>query len=75
MSPRIPVVTAAQLIRALERDGWREARQRGSHRIFAHPTKAGMLVIPMHSGALRTGLVADTIRDAGLTADDLRRLL
>lgn len=44
--------------------------------IFDHPTKAGLVVVPLHKGKqLRTGMVAKTLKDAGLTPDDLRRLL
>lgn len=75
MSPKLPRVTAAELVRALERDGWLFSRQKGSHRTYRHPTKPGRVVVPMHPGDLRTGLVADTLKDAGLTPDDLRRLL
>ena len=76
MSSRLPRVTATQLIRALNRDGWREVRQRGSHLMLEHATKPGLLVVPVHKGRqLRTGLVAKTLKDAGLTGDELERLL
>ena len=74
MSPKLPRVTASELLRALKRDGWEVQRQRGSHLILAHPSKVGLLVVPMHTGQLKVGLVADTLKDAGLTPDDLRRL-
>ena len=35
-----------EVIRALEQDGWRVDRQRGSHRIFRHGTKPDKL--PAH---------------------------
>ncbi|MGI5837462.1 MAG: type II toxin-antitoxin system HicA family toxin [Chloroflexota bacterium] len=74
---KLPRVTATELIRALNRDGWHELRQQsGSHVILGHASKSGLLIIPMHKGkALRTGLIAKTLKDAGLTSDDLRRLL
>jgi len=44
--------------------------------ILAHETKPGLVVVPMHKGkTLPTGLVSGILADAGLTADDLRRLL
>jgi Holliday junction resolvase len=45
MTPRQPVVSGADLIQALERDGWAVVR------------------------------LAGVLRDAGLTVDDLRRLM
>lgn len=41
-----------------------------------HPSKPGRLVIPVHAGkTLKVGLLADILKDAGLTPDDLRGLL
>jgi hypothetical protein len=34
-------VKVRDLIRTLERDGWRQVRQQGSHRQFSHPVKPG----------------------------------
>ena len=76
MSPKLPRVTAAELARALERDGWRFSRQHGSHRVYTHEKKTGLVVVPMHAGEdLPPGLIARILKDAGLSADDLRRLL
>jgi predicted RNA binding protein YcfA (HicA-like mRNA interferase family) len=32
-------------IRRIEDDGWRFARQRGSHRIYKHPSRPGTVVV------------------------------
>lgn len=32
----------------LERDGWHQVRQTGSHRIFKHPIKKATIPIPDH---------------------------
>lgn len=34
-----------EVIKQLEADGWRQERQRGSHRIFRHPTKPGSVTV------------------------------
>jgi len=76
VSPRLPRPTGGDVVRALERDGWQELRRRGSHVILAHPTKPGRPVVPVHAGqTLPPGTLADVLKDCGLTADDLRRLL
>ena len=36
------------IIRAIEQDGWRLARTRGSHRRYNHPTKPGGVTIAGH---------------------------
>ncbi|MBI2941185.1 MAG: type II toxin-antitoxin system HicA family toxin, partial [Chloroflexi bacterium] len=37
MSPRLPRITAAELLRALRRAGWQQHRQTGSHLHLVHP--------------------------------------
>src|SRR4051812_23218613 len=37
----LPLVSSAEVIRALKRDGWSEARVKGSHHHFKHPTSLG----------------------------------
>ena len=36
------------VLKRLRQDGWYEVRQRGSHRIFKHPKKSGIVVVPGH---------------------------
>ncbi|HZU89283.1 MAG TPA: type II toxin-antitoxin system HicA family toxin [Stellaceae bacterium] len=55
------------VIRALEADGWREVRSKGSHRQFQHPTKPGTTTVPMHgSRDLGIELVRSIERQSGL---------
>ncbi|MGH2864148.1 MAG: type II toxin-antitoxin system HicA family toxin [Solirubrobacteraceae bacterium] len=74
MSERLPVVSGAQLIRALEQLGWQVARQRGSHVRLRHPDRSTFLVVPLHR-ELRRGTLSGILRDADLDRDELRRLL
>ena len=41
-------MTAKEVIRLLEKNGWSEARQNGSHKIFKHPENANNIVVPFH---------------------------
>ena len=76
MSPKLPRVTGGELVRALERDAWYRTRQHGSHVVMRHPAKPGRAVVPVHAGrTLPPGIVARTLQDAGLTLEELRRLL
>jgi predicted RNA binding protein YcfA (HicA-like mRNA interferase family) len=50
-------VKVGEVIKAIEADGWRQVRQRGSHRHFQHLTKSGTVTVPGHLGdemALKT---------------------
>jgi len=76
MSPRLPRVTTAELLRALHRDGWRGVRQAGSHLLLEHPTRPGYVTVAIHSGRTILPKTLSRILDqAGLTADELGRLL
>ncbi|MTJ80040.1 MAG: type II toxin-antitoxin system HicA family toxin [Telmatospirillum sp.] len=57
---------SGELIRELERDGWHLDRIRGSHHVFRHPAKAGIVVVPHPKKDLGTGLVAAIRKQAGL---------
>jgi predicted RNA binding protein YcfA (HicA-like mRNA interferase family) len=51
----------------LEADGWYSAGQTGSHRQFRHPTKQGMVIVPMHAGKeIGKGLLHSILKKAGL---------
>jgi len=73
MSTKLPVVTADQLRRALERAGFEAVRQTGSHVRMVKAERSTS--IPMHTGNVPRGLLAAILKQAGLTADHLRRLL
>jgi len=56
-----------ELLRILEADGWYSTGQTGSHKKFRHPTKPGLLIVPMHSGKeIGKGLLQSILKKAGL---------
>jgi predicted RNA binding protein YcfA (HicA-like mRNA interferase family) len=60
-------VKASEVIKLLEADGWRQARQRGSHRIFRHPIKSGSVTLAGKASAdIPRGTLASVRRQAGL---------
>ena len=55
------------IIRRIERDGWAQVSQQGSHRQFKHPTKPGKVTINGHSNDdLDIALIRSIERQAGL---------
>ena len=73
--PKLPRVTARRMVAALRRAGFVERRQTGSHLILRHPETRQMAVVPQHTGAMSAHLTRSILRQAGLTANDLRELL
>jgi predicted RNA binding protein YcfA (HicA-like mRNA interferase family) len=60
-------VKVRAVIKLIERDGWRQVRQRGSHRQFHHPIKPGTVTVSGHpSEDLRRKSESSIIRQARL---------
>jgi predicted RNA binding protein YcfA (HicA-like mRNA interferase family) len=70
----LPVVSGAQLIRALKRLGWETVRQRGSHVRLRHPERRTFLVVPLHK-ELKRGTLRGILKDADVSVDELRDYL
>ena len=49
MSDKLPALTGAEVIQALERAGFAVARVRGSHHFLRHPD-GRTTVVPVHAG-------------------------
>jgi predicted RNA binding protein YcfA (HicA-like mRNA interferase family) len=60
-------MTAVDLIRMLEKDGWLRARMRGSHRLYTHPCKAGVVTLRRHlTDQVAATALYGVLRQAGL---------
>ena len=59
-------MSSADLIRELKHAGWRLARVKGSHHVFTHATRAGIVVVPHPKKDLGTGLVKAIRQQAGI---------
>jgi predicted RNA binding protein YcfA (HicA-like mRNA interferase family) len=73
----LPSVSAARLIRALQRAGFFVQHVTGSHYVLKHPDRPTVrIVVPHHGSAdVKRGILRSILRQAGLTADELVRLL
>jgi len=71
MTPRLPARSAKDIIPILERRGFRQVRQSGSHIILRHPD-GRRVTVPVHANRdLGRGLLRQIMRDADLTVEDL----
>ena len=56
-----------EAIRIVEQDGWYHVRTNGSHRIYNHPEKPGMVVIAGQLGKdLKIGTFRSILKQAGI---------
>jgi predicted RNA binding protein YcfA (HicA-like mRNA interferase family) len=69
---RLPVVSGASLVRALEKDGFDVVSTRGSHCKLRRGSQT--VIVPLHD-EVRPGTLASILRAADITADRLRELL
>ncbi|MGH2557459.1 MAG: type II toxin-antitoxin system HicA family toxin [Thermomicrobiales bacterium] len=74
--PRTPRVNGMEVYRALLRDGWYEVNREGAHVQMRHPTKPDRVTAIKQRGTiLKVKTLRSMLDAAGLTDDDLRRLL
>ncbi len=59
-------MNSADLMRELKQAGWQLDRIRGSHHVFKHPEKPGIVVLPHPKKDLGAGLVKAIRRQAGI---------
>ena len=65
--PKLPVLSGADVIKALEQLGFAQVRQRGSHVVLRRGSTG--TVVPLHR-EVKTGTLAGILRQAGVTQDE-----
>ena len=67
----IPVLKPREVVALLEKRGFHESRQRGSHKQFRH-ADGRSTTVPFHAGRdISPTLLRKIARDVGLTVDEL----
>ncbi|HEV8384417.1 MAG TPA: type II toxin-antitoxin system HicA family toxin [Acidobacteriota bacterium] len=73
--PKLPRLTARQIASALEKMGFALVRQSGSHMIYKNPA-GKRATIPFHATKiLHPKVLKSILRDAGMSLQDLEKLL
>ena len=65
--PKLPVLSGREVVRALERIGFSQSRQRGSHVTLRRENK--VCVVPLHK-EIAIGTLTGILRQAGVTQDE-----
>jgi predicted RNA binding protein YcfA (HicA-like mRNA interferase family) len=75
MTRKIPVVTGSELVRILEKIGFVQKRQKGSHLHLFRESDRRRVTVPVHRGKdIPTGTFKAILKDADLTVEELRKL-
>ena len=73
---KLPSLTARKVVRALQRAGFVEDRQKGSHLMLIQPETKARTVVPIHPGkTIKEPLLRAIVRDANLSIDEFTELL
>jgi predicted RNA binding protein YcfA (HicA-like mRNA interferase family) len=59
-------MNSREIIRNLERDGWFEVAQAGSHKQFKHPSKPGRVTVPHPRKEMPIGTLKSIEKQAGI---------
>ncbi|MBI4388246.1 MAG: type II toxin-antitoxin system HicA family toxin [Candidatus Omnitrophica bacterium] len=73
---KLPVISAKELIRALEKDGFRMIRQKGSHIILQKRASEEVVttVVPFHD-EIKKGTLRSILRKTKISPEQLVKLL
>lgn len=73
---KLPRLSGKEVIKALKKSGFVEARQRGSHVIMIKETSTGKIptVVPQHK-EIDTGTLLEIIRQCKMTREEFLNLL
>jgi len=72
MTPKLPRLTAKELVKVLKKHGFYEYHQTGSHLILKHPSNNSRVSVPMHSGKiLKLGTLKSILEQAGISIEDI----
>jgi predicted RNA binding protein YcfA (HicA-like mRNA interferase family) len=75
MMEKLPRITAAEVIKVLERAGFLLVRQSGSHKIYKN-NEGKRVTVPYHTGrTLHPKVLQSILRDANLTVKSFKDLL
>ncbi|OGO15582.1 MAG: hypothetical protein A2Z02_05785 [Chloroflexi bacterium RBG_16_48_7] len=69
MTQKMPSLKPSEIIRALEKAGYRVVRHTGSHAILWKEGITRPIPVPVHPGELKRDLLSKIFKEAGFTED------
>ena len=75
MNGKLPLLTAKELIKILNKMGFESIRQRGSHVYLKHPDKRST-VVPLHAGKeIGRGLLKRILNEIDISREDFLKFV
>jgi len=75
MKQKLPILKSREVVRALGKAGFFQARQTGSHLILKNVTTGKIVPVPLHTKTLKRGLLLAIIKESGLNPEAFLKLL
>jgi len=76
VTPKLPVVTAREIVRVASKIGFVFDRQKGSHAVYVRSADGARVVVSIHSAkAIKPKTLAGILDDMRLTPEEFRQLL
>jgi predicted RNA binding protein YcfA (HicA-like mRNA interferase family) len=75
LTPKLPAITAKELVRVTEQLGFAFRRQSGSHAIYVRASDHARVVIPMHGGDIKRKTLRAIISDLKISIEEFAELL
>ena len=69
--PKLPALTPKELLRILQKAGFKTDHVTGSHYILFHPETKKRITLPFHSKSLPKGTIYSILKSAGLSKENL----
>ncbi|MFZ1320555.1 MAG: type II toxin-antitoxin system HicA family toxin [Ignavibacteria bacterium] len=71
--PKTPVLTSNDIIKILEKNGFKLVRTKGSHHIFRNEQSKKMTVVPFHKKNLPKGTLLEILKQSGIDKSEIRK--
>ncbi|MBV6477586.1 MAG: hypothetical protein HGGPFJEG_00325 [Ignavibacteria bacterium] len=72
--PKTPTFTSKDVIRILERSGFKLIRTKGSHKIYRNEESKRITIVPFHRKDLPKGTLLEILKQAGIDRNEIRSL-
>lgn len=73
--PKLPVLTPKKIIKIVEKLGFQLDHKTGSHFVFYNEENKKRVTVPYHTKDLPKGTILSVLKQAGITKEELEKLL
>ena len=73
--PKLPSISPKKIISILLKNGFYLDRTKGSHQIYRNLVSRKIAVVPMHKKDLPKGTMLEILRQAGISKEEIAKLL